>query len=175
MDRIRMLCEGQNREARRRILAAYYLGAVDGFRECPQMSAPFPWYYVPRLTRHGASYEISNRWHLSPLRGAPKRAAQTILLAMPCGLDARMAKSTPADHRAEIQRQLSILRQRLSEAWQTDPEAVPRMRGRPGPDAPRGLQQAAGGDVAVQAVPPGGSQRKPRITTHIPLLRHQAE
>jgi len=32
MDGIRMLCEGQNREARRRIMAAYYLGAADGLK-----------------------------------------------------------------------------------------------------------------------------------------------
>lgn len=32
MDRIRMLYEGQSREARRRIQAAYYLGAADGLK-----------------------------------------------------------------------------------------------------------------------------------------------
>ncbi len=32
MDRIRTLCRGQNREATRRILAAYYLGIADALK-----------------------------------------------------------------------------------------------------------------------------------------------
>jgi len=32
MDTIRTLCEGQNAETRRRILAAYWIGAAEGFK-----------------------------------------------------------------------------------------------------------------------------------------------
>ncbi len=35
MDRIRMLCRGQDREARRRILVAYYMGTADALKTLP--------------------------------------------------------------------------------------------------------------------------------------------
>lgn len=189
MDTIKTLCEGQSSETRRRILAAYYRGCADGLRELKTATNGRPEHsplccfrgtmFHVLQSRSVHCYEVSNRWYLSPLRGTPKSAAQTILFAMPCGLDARMAKNAPADRRTKIQRQRAILRQHLSPARQADPEAVSGMRGQAEPDAPRGLQQAAGGDVAVQTMPYGSAQaQKSRIRPlreNIGLLRNQAD
>ena len=37
MDPIRTLCDGQNRQARRRILAAYYIGAAAALKSPPAL------------------------------------------------------------------------------------------------------------------------------------------
>lgn len=37
MDAIRKLCEGQNRQTRQRILAAYYLGAAAALKSPPRL------------------------------------------------------------------------------------------------------------------------------------------
>ena len=186
MDTIKKLCEGQNSETRRRIIAAYYRGCADGAYQ----NAAVPYCFRGKMFLwwstwiFNAKIELWNRRrakapirrYLPALRKAAQEIRQRLLPAVPRGLDARMAKNAPADCGAEIQGQLPIVCQHLSPAWQADPEAMSDVRGPEGPDAPRGLQQAAGGDVAVPAVPSRSTQEnRPRLAADITLLRNQAE
>ena len=49
MDRIRILCRDQDRETRRRILAAYYLGAVVALKSPPKRAG-----YLSAMLRNQA-------------------------------------------------------------------------------------------------------------------------
>ena len=178
MDIIKRLCEGQKPETRRRILAAYYLGAADGPRHpfCFR-GKMFRWWSTWSLdakikSRNRRREKIPLRRHLPALREAAQENRQGLLPAMPRGLHARMAKNAPADRRAEIQRQLPILRQHLSTARQADSETMSGVRRQTVSNAPRGLQQAADGNVAVPAASHGATQVEPYVPV---MLRNQAD
>lgn len=73
--------------------------------------------------------------------------------------DAGVAEEASAGGRGEAPGERSQLREGLPATGETGAEAVPGVRGE-GADAPRGLQQAVGGDVAVPEAPSGAPRER---------------
>ena len=166
MDTIRRLCEGQNRQTRRRILAAYYRGAIDALE-------------VPRgdlavNVEQWADGDLLKMWYeTQQVPGEGKTTASSVLLGLPReAYERTQATALAIERGTAMESERTLIRQHISPARQADPGAMSDVWGFGGPDAPRGLQQAAGGDVAVQDASHGAAQ----VGRYVPvMLRRQAD